>query len=113
MFLEHIIKCSAYEDPHTETLDRVCPNANDSITTSQFADLLRADSKAVVQKVEMHLPYHNPTCYKYNTRKSKVYRFDFPRPTMPNLEIDSNGTIRLRQDNVWVNPWNPAIASLI
>ena len=61
----------------------------------------------------MHLPSHNPTCYKYNTRKSKVCKLDFLRPTMPNLEIDSNGTIRLRQDNVWVNPWNQAIALLI
>lgn len=112
-FLEHIIKCSVCEDPHTETLDWACPNANASITTSQFADLLRADSEAVAQKVQMHSSSHNATCYKDNTRESKVCRFDFPRPTMLNSEIDSNGTIRLRRDNIWVNPWNPAIALLI
>ncbi len=61
----------------------------------------------------MHSPSHNPTYYKYNTRESKVCRFDFPRPSLPNLEIDINRTIRLKRDNIWVNPWNPAIASLI
>ncbi len=85
-------------------MEHVCFNANDLITIPEFADLLRSDSEAVAQKVQMHLPFHNPTCYKYNTRKSKVYRFDFPQPSSPNLEIGINGTIRLKQDNVWVNP---------
>ncbi len=61
----------------------------------------------------MHLRSHNLTCYKYNTRKSKLCRFDFPQPSLPNLENKINGTIRLKRDNVWVNPWNPAIISLI
>ena len=61
----------------------------------------------------MHLPSHNPICYKYNIRKSKVCKFDFPQPSLPNSEIDMNGTIGLKWDNVWVNPWNLAIASLI
>ena len=111
--MEHIIKYLACENLHTETLDRIYPNANKSITTSQFADLLRVDNEAVARKVQMYLPSHNPTCYKYNTCKSKVCRFYFPQFTMPNSEIDSNRTIWLRRDNVWVNRWNPAIASLI
>lgn len=112
-FLEHVIKCSACQDPHPETLHHACPDANDSITISQFACQLRSDSEAVAQKVQMRLPSHNPTCYKYNTRDSKVCQFDFPRPILSRLQIDPNGTIKLRRDNVWVNPWNPAIASLI
>ena len=77
-FLKHIIKCSASENPQLQTMNQVCPNANAPIITPQFADLLRSDSKAVTQKVQMHLLFQNPTCYKYNTRKSKVYKFDFP-----------------------------------
>ena len=77
-FLEHIIKWSVSQNPYLQTLDQACPNNNDSITTSQFANLLRSDSKAIAQKVQMHLPSHNLTCYKYNTRKSNVCRFDFP-----------------------------------
>ncbi len=59
-FLEHIIKCSTSENPHTQTLDHVGPDANDPMTTPQFADLLRSDSEAIVRKVQMHLPSHNP-----------------------------------------------------
>ncbi len=77
-FLEHIIKCSASQNPHLQTLDQACPNANDPITILEFADLLRSDSEAVTRKVQIHSLFHNPTCYKYNTYKSKVYRFDFP-----------------------------------
>lgn len=32
---------------------------------------------------------------------------------MLKLQINSNRIIQLRQDNVWVNPWNPAFVSLI
>ncbi len=46
-FLEHIIKCSASQNPHLKTLDQACPNANDLITIPEFADLLRSDSEAV------------------------------------------------------------------
>ncbi len=61
----------------------------------------------------MHLPSHNPTCYKYNTHNLRVYRFDFLQLTLAESEIDLKSTIRLKRDNVWVNPWNPAIASII
>lgn len=51
LFLEYIIKCLASENPHPEILDQTCPNVNDLINTSQFADLLRSDSEVVAQKV--------------------------------------------------------------
>ncbi len=99
-FLKHIIKCSASENPHTKSLDQVGPDANDLMTMPQFADLLRSDNEAVAPKVQMYLPFYNPIYYKYNTRNSRVCRFDFPRPTMAESEIDLNGTIRLKRDNV-------------
>ncbi len=100
LFLEHIIKYLASQNPHFQTLDQACPNANNPIITLEFADLLRSNNEAVARKIQMHLPSHNPTCYKYNTRESKVCRFDFLRPSLPNLKIDINGTIRLKRDNV-------------
>lgn len=61
----------------------------------------------------MHSLSHNATCYKYNSSKSKICRFDFPRPKSVGSHIDHNRTIQLRRDNLWVNSWNPVIASLI
>lgn len=61
----------------------------------------------------MHLASFNLTYYKYNTHKSKVCKFGFLRPLLSNLAININGIIWLKQDNIWLNPWNPTIASLI
>ncbi len=59
--------------------------------TPQFADLLRSNSEAVVQKVQMHLPSYN-----YNTRDSRVCSLDFPQPILAKSKIDLNGTIWLK-----------------
>ncbi len=99
-FLEHIIKYSTSQNSYLQTLDQAYPNANDPITTPEFIHFLRSDSEAVAQKVQMHLRSHNPTYYKYNTCKSEVYIFDFPRPSLPNSQIDINRTIWFKQDNV-------------
>ena len=93
LFLQHIIKCWDCKNLYTEILDQACSNANDPIATSQFANLLRVDNKAIVQKVKMYLFFHNLTCYKYNICKSKVYKFDFLQLTFLNSEIDLNKTI--------------------
>ncbi len=61
----------------------------------------------------MYSPSYNPMCYKYNTHNSRIFRFDFPQTTLAELEINWNFIIWLKQDNVWVNPWNTAIVSLI
>lgn len=53
-FLEHDIKCSACPDHHPETLHHTCPDANDPMTTSEFAILLKQDSESVARKVQMH-----------------------------------------------------------
>lgn len=61
----------------------------------------------------MHLSSYNLTCYKYNTHKSRAYRFYFPQPLLAKLEIDRNCIIPLKQDNVWVKLWSIIIDSLI
>ncbi len=38
LFLEHIIKCSASQNSHFQTLDQDCPNTNDPIITSEFVN---------------------------------------------------------------------------
>ncbi len=103
-FSEYIIKFSASENLHIQTLDQVCPDNNESMTMPQFADLLKSDGETVAWKVQMHSPSHNPMYYKYNTYDSKVCRFDFPWPILVKSEIDMNSIIWFKQDNVWVNP---------
>ncbi len=48
--MEYIIKCSASENPHTQTLDQFDPDANDLMTMPQFVVLLRSNNKAIAQK---------------------------------------------------------------
>lgn len=79
-FLEHVIKYSISSYPHPKTLHQICPDANSPMTASKCATLFKEDSKSVARKVQMHSPSHNPTCFKYNTCKTRVCRFDFPRP---------------------------------
>lgn len=67
----------SFQNLYPQILDQVGPDVNDPTTMPQFLDLLKLDSEAVAQKVQMHLPSYNPTCYKYNTRNSRVCRFDF------------------------------------
>lgn len=61
----------------------------------------------------MHSAIYNPTYYKYNISKSKVCRFDFSKPKILTFYIDDKRLIQLDQDNLWVNLWSLAIASLI
>ena len=103
-FFKHVIKCFVCSDCYSEILHHICFDANNSMSKSQFAILLKYDSKFVACKVQIYFLSYNPTCYKYNIRKSKVCRFDFPQPIVLELQIDFNRTIQLRQDNVWVNP---------
>lgn len=100
MFLKHIIKCSAYSDPHSEILYDTYFNTNNLMITSEFAILLKQDSKSVVYKVQIHSLSDNLTYYKYNTYKFKVCRFDFLQLILLELQIDCNRTIQLRQDNI-------------
>lgn len=100
----YIIKYLASENPQTQTLDQVDPDANDPMIISEFAKLLKSDSKAITQKFQMHLLSHYPIYYEYNIYNSRVHRFNFPRPILANSKINSNDIIWFKQDNVWVNP---------
>ncbi len=60
----------------------------------------------------MHSGNHNATCFKYGHNKTQC-RFNFPRPIIPDSYIDNKGSIFLRRNNIWVNPWNLAFASIL
>lgn len=61
-FLEYIILYLTSQNSHLQILDQACPNTNDPIITiTQFVDLLRSDSKVVMQKIQIHLTFYNPT----------------------------------------------------
>lgn len=76
-FLKLIIKCLVDKNLHLQTLDQFSPNVNNLIIILPFINLLKLDNEAIGQKFQMHIPFHNSRCYKYNIHKSKVYRFDF------------------------------------
>ena len=61
----------------------------------------------------MYLPSYNLAFYKYNICELRVNRFDFSQPKLLNLKIEFNRTNWLKRDNLWLNSWSPAIASLI
>ena len=94
-------------------MHHACPNGRGINTIENFTAQLKEDSEVIAKKVQIHSPMHNHTCYKYNTSQSKMCRFDFPKLKILVSYIDYNGLIQLKQDNVWVNPWSLAIASLI
>lgn len=77
LFSEHIIKYSAGENIYLQTLNQDFSNIYNLIIIPQFTDLLRIESKTVMQKVQIYLLSYNPACYKYNTCKLKKCRFDF------------------------------------
>lgn len=77
---DHIIKYSASLNPHLETIYQICSNVNNSLNAPEFTTLLKKNSKSVVYKVQMHPLSHKSICFKYNTRKIRVCRFDFPWP---------------------------------
>lgn len=113
IFLEYIIKYSTNNDIFSDAFHPAYPDIYETNTIKNFRAQFKEDSEAVVKKVQIYSPMYNPTCYKYNTSQSKVCRFDFPRPKVLTFNIDHNGSIQLKQDNVWVNLWSLAIASFI
>ncbi len=60
----------------------------------------------------MYSPLHNTLYYKYGKSGSK-FRFNFPQPLVEETYIDKYNNIYFKQNNVWVNSWNPAIALLL
>lgn len=95
-----------------DVLPGVGPSAAAADQSSVFATRLDHDANLVASRVQMHSQTHNATCFKYGRNKTQC-QFNFPRPIIPDSYIDKKGSIFLRRNNVWVNPWNPAFASLL
>lgn len=43
---------------------------------------------------------------------SGQYRFNFPRPQLAQTTMSNQGTINVERNNVWINLWCSAFASL-
>lgn len=116
-FLDHIIKSSllvSYFD--TPAIQNPCPTKFTPFSTTHDVDAfcitLDADSNKNVSKVQTHSTFHNASYYKYGKSGSKCH-FNFPRPHIEETYVDKCNSLYFKQNNVWVNPWNPAIASLL
>lgn len=92
-FPEYIIKCSANNNTFYDALHHIYPDTRKTNITEHFTAWLKEVSKAIAKKVQVHLPIHNFTCYKYNISQSKVCRFDFPRLKVLASYIDHNKLI--------------------
>ncbi len=95
-----------------QVLLEVGPLASAANDTSVFASQLNNDANLVASRVQIHSRTHNATCFKYSRNKTQC-RFNFPHPMIPNSHIDDTDSISLRRNNVWVNPWNLALASIL
>ncbi len=95
-----------------QDLPKVGPSASATPDASVFASQLKNNANLVASRVQMHSQTHNATCFKYGCNKTQC-RFNFPRPIISDLYIDDAGSIFLQKNNIWVNPWNPALTSIL
>lgn len=99
-FQEYIIEYSANNNTFSDILHHACSDVRKANTTKDFTAQFKKDSKAVAKKFQIHSPMHNPICFKYNTSKFKICRFDFPRLKILAFHIDHNRSIQLKHDNI-------------
>ncbi len=111
-FLDRVIRCELTPVDTNQVLPEVGPSASATNNASGFASQLNDDANLVASRVQMHSWTHNATYFKYGHNKTQC-QFNFPRPMISNSHIDDTGSISLRRNNVWVNPWNPAFASIL
>ncbi len=95
-----------------QVLPEVGPLVSAANDASVFASQLNNDANLVASRVQMYSRTHNASCFKYGRNKTEC-RFNFPRPMIPYSHIDNTGSISLQRNNVWVNPWNPALPSIL
>ena len=110
-FLDHIIKASLSVPPsNTSATQNACPTKFTLFSTTfdvnAFCVTLDADSNKIASKIQMHSTSHNASCYKYGKSESKC-RFNFSRPLVEEIYIDKCNSLYFKQNNVWINPWNP------
>ncbi len=111
--IDCIIKCSIIPEDEAYAPQSDAPSTSLNDSNSSFVLKLDVNSNAVVRKCQMHLSTHNAICYKYGAIATGQCRFDFPCPTNDQTRITPQGNIEVFKNNVWVNPWYLAIASLI
>ena len=111
-FVDNIIKCSIISTIQPETLLQEAPRASLDETDEEFSQKLEQDSNAIAAKSHLHSSTHNATCFKYGAAASGQCRFNFPRPQLAQTTVSDQGTIDVERNNVWINPWCPALASL-
>ncbi len=99
-FIDSIICCSMADISLNET-------------DEEFALKLYKDSNAIASKTQVHSFSHNATCFKYKAAISGKCRFDFPRPCIEETRVTELSSIEISRNNPWINPWNPALTSLI
>ncbi len=113
-FLDQVIRCELTPVNTDKVLPEVGPSAAiaGEDEASSFISRLKDNANLVASRVQMYSRNHNATCFKYGRNKTQC-RFNFSRPIIPDFYIDNKVSIFLRQNNVWVNPWNPAFASIL
>ncbi len=112
-FIDCIIRYSIIleDEAHAPQSHAPLPSLNDS--DLRFVLKLDVHSNAVARKYSIHLSIYNATCYKYGVVALGQYRFDFLYPMNDWTRITLQGNIEVFRNNVWLNPWYSAIASLI
>ncbi len=111
-FLDQVIRCELTPVDTNQVLPKVGPSALAANNASVFVSQLNDDANLIASRVQMHSQTHNATCFKYDRNKTQC-RFNFLHPMIPNSHIDDTGSISLQKNNVWINPWNPALASIL
>lgn len=83
-----------------------------SLNENDFAQKLDKDSNAVASNCQMHAISHIAN-FEYGAAATGTCRFDFPRSRVDSTAVTEHEGIEIYQNNVWVNLWSPAFASLI
>ena len=86
-----------------------CPITTDFDTDEAFYTALYRYGTQIAAKRQMHARTHNSTCYKYG--KGNQCRFGYPRHLVQKSHVDDIGTIHLRRDDEWVNPYDISLSA--
>lgn len=111
-----IVQCideNNLDDPEM-SLPSIPPSANDVESDAEFHQRLSHDSNCVARRKQVDSRHHSATCFKYRQRGigKDSCRFGMPRDLVSEAKVDELGVIHLARNHSWINPWNPAIASL-
>lgn len=82
-------------------------------SNEEFTLKLYKDSNFVVFKTQIHFFSHNVTCFKYGVAISRKCQFNFLRLRIDKIRVIELKSIDISQNHLQVNPWNPALASVI